>query len=112
MPMARISRSDEVARVPSTYSSDRLTPPAGGIRDGAHRRVAPPRPCPCSAAAHSAARVRVLRQNSVRRQVIDLAGLIQRKFRLDGPPPAPPASTASPPLRRSPPCRLGEPGPT
>ena len=33
----------------------------------------------------------VLRQNSVRRQVIDLAGLIQRKFRLDGPPPAPPA---------------------
>src|SRR5207245_2060948 len=54
----------------------------------------------------------VLRQNSVRRQVIDLAGLIQRKFRLDGPPPAPPASTASPPLRRSPPCRLGEPGPT
>ena len=45
----------------------------------------------------------VLRQNSVRRQVIDLAGLIQRKFRLDGHPPAPPASTASPPLRRSPP---------
>src|SRR5439155_1511119 len=32
----------------------------------------------------------VLRQNSVRRQVIDLAGLIQRKFRLDGHPPAPP----------------------
>src|SRR3989441_13220932 len=36
--------------------------------------------------------------------------LIQRKFRLDGLPPAPPASTASPPLRRSPPCRPGEPG--
>jgi len=52
----------------------------------------------------------VLRQNSVGRQVIDLAGLIQRKFRLDGHPPAPPASTASPPLRRSSPCRLGEPG--
>src|SRR5438093_4528451 len=52
----------------------------------------------------------VLRQNSVRRQVIDLAGLIQRKFRLDGHPPAPPPSTASPPLRRSPPCRPGEPG--
>src|SRR2546427_5960364 len=52
----------------------------------------------------------VLRQNSVRRQVIDLAGLIQRKFRFDGHPPAPPASTASPPLRRSSPCRLGEPG--
>src|SRR3989441_13243642 len=30
--------------------------------------------------------------------VIDLAGLIQRKFRLDGHSPAPPASTASPPL--------------
>src|SRR2546428_3087637 len=43
-------------------------------------------------------------------QVIDLAGLIQRKFRLDGHPPAPPASTAFPPLRRSPPCRPGEPG--
>src|SRR2546428_8339150 len=43
-------------------------------------------------------------------QVIDLAGLIQRKFRLDGHPPAPPASTASPPLRRSPPCRPGERG--
>src|SRR5438132_12289300 len=52
----------------------------------------------------------VLRQNSVRHQGIDLAGLIQRKFRLDGHPPAPPASTASPPLRRSPPCRPGEPG--
>src|SRR5438876_11721734 len=52
----------------------------------------------------------VIRQNSVRRQVIDLAGLIQRKFRFDGHPPAPPASTASPPLPRSSPCRLGEPG--
>src|SRR5882724_2318837 len=30
----------------------------------------------------------VLRQNSVRRQVIDLEGLIQRKFRLDGHPTA------------------------
>lgn len=27
--------------VPSTYSSDRLTAPAAGIRDGAHRRGAP-----------------------------------------------------------------------
>src|SRR5438094_769061 len=52
----------------------------------------------------------VLRQNSVRHQVIDLAGLIQRKFPFDGHPPAPPAATASPPLRRSPPCRPGEPG--
>src|SRR5207247_5729883 len=62
------------------------------------------------ASPSAAASTPVLRQNSVRRQVIDLAGLIQRKFRLDGHPPAPPASTASPPLRRSPPCRLGEPG--
>src|SRR5467141_867809 len=52
----------------------------------------------------------VLRQNSIRRQVIDLAGLIQRKFRPYGHPLAPPASTASPPLRRPPPCRPGEPG--
>jgi hypothetical protein len=50
------------------------------------------------------------RQNSVRRHVIDLAGLIQRKSRLDDHHPAPPASTASPPLRRSPPCCPGEPG--
>src|SRR5882724_5351763 len=52
----------------------------------------------------------VLRQNSIRCQVIDLAGLIQRKFRPYGHPLAPPAPTASPPLRRSPPCRPGEPG--
>src|SRR5438477_9913456 len=52
----------------------------------------------------------VLRQNSIPRQVIDLAGLIQRKFRPYGHPLAPPASTASPALRRSPPCRPGEPG--
>src|SRR5437899_3767976 len=48
-------RSD-VPVVPSTYSSDRLTPHAGGIRDGVHPRVAPPPPCPGSASAHSAAR--------------------------------------------------------
>src|SRR2546426_12575020 len=36
--------------VPSTYSPDRLTPLAGGIRDGAHPRGAPPPPCPGSAA--------------------------------------------------------------
>src|SRR3989442_12379592 len=76
---------------------DGIEPPTPGfsglVRDRQHRLHSQP----------------VLRQNSVRRQVIDLAGLIQRKFRLDGPPPAPPASTASPPLRRSPPCRLGEP---
>src|SRR5437867_10462560 len=32
--------------VPSTYSSDRLTPHAGGIRDGVHPRVALPPPGP------------------------------------------------------------------
>jgi len=45
--------------VPPTYSSDRLTRPAARIRDGAHRRVAPPPPCPGSVAAHSATRVRL-----------------------------------------------------
>lgn len=44
--------------VPSTYSSDRLTPLSGGIRDGAHLRVAPPPRCPDSAAAPSVARAR------------------------------------------------------
>jgi len=44
--------------VPSTYSSDRLTPLAGRIRDGAHRRVATPPPFLASAAAHYAARAR------------------------------------------------------
>src|SRR2546425_6315003 len=38
--------------------SDRLTPLAGGIRDGAHPRGAPPPHCPGSAPAHSVARVR------------------------------------------------------
>src|SRR5437879_6357060 len=63
----------------------------------------PARPPPPRAAA-------VLRQNSVRRQVIDLAGLIRRRSQLDDYSPAPPASSASPPLRRSPLCRPGEPG--
>src|SRR5439155_901573 len=45
-------------RVPSTYSPHWLTPLAGGIRDGAHPRGAPPPHCPGSAAAHSVARVR------------------------------------------------------
>src|SRR2546428_2064101 len=43
--------------VPSTYSPHWLTPLAGGIRDGAHPRGAPPPPSPGSAAAHSVSRV-------------------------------------------------------
>src|SRR5438128_3346899 len=38
--------------------ADRLTPLFGGIRDGDHPRVAPPPPCPGSAAARSVARAR------------------------------------------------------
>ena len=49
--------TEVVAPVPSIYSSDLVTPPAAGIRDGAHRRVAPLSPCPGSAAAHSEAQV-------------------------------------------------------
>src|SRR2546429_1944660 len=45
-------------RVPSTYLSERLTPLSGGIRDGAHPRVASPPPCPGPAAARSGARAR------------------------------------------------------
>jgi hypothetical protein len=45
--------------VPSTYSSDRFTPPAAGIRDGVHLRVALPPPCPGSVAARSETRVRL-----------------------------------------------------
>jgi hypothetical protein len=44
--------------VPSTYSSDRLTPRAAGIRDGDHPRVALPPPYPGSAAAPSGTSVR------------------------------------------------------
>ena len=44
--------------VPSTYWSDRLTPPAASIHDEAHRRVALPPPGPGSVAAHSATRAR------------------------------------------------------
>src|SRR6266566_2850369 len=44
--------------VPSTYLSERLTPLSGGIRDGAHPRVASPPPCPGSTAARSGARAR------------------------------------------------------
>src|SRR5207245_1482579 len=55
-PAGGITEKTNPPGVPSTYSSDRLTPHAGGIRDGVHPRVAPPPPCPGSAPAHSAAR--------------------------------------------------------
>jgi hypothetical protein len=45
--------------VPSTYSSDRLTPRAAGIRDAVHRREAPSPPYPGSATAHCEAQVRL-----------------------------------------------------
>src|SRR5207249_5059279 len=51
----------------------------------------------------------VLRQNSVRLQVIDLSALIRRRSRLNGHSPAPPASTAPDALRRPPSGRPGEP---
>src|SRR5437667_8867138 len=51
----------------------------------------------------------VLRQNSVRRQVIDLSALIRRRSRLNGHSPAPPASTPPAALRRPPSGRPGEP---
>jgi hypothetical protein len=41
-PDRGIAGSPRWPPVPSTYSSDRLTPPAEGIRDGVHRRAAPP----------------------------------------------------------------------
>jgi hypothetical protein len=47
-------------------------------------------------------------ENSVRCQVLDLSALIRRTSRLDDHAPAPPASTASPSLRRSPRCRPGK----
>src|SRR5882672_766257 len=51
----------------------------------------------------------VLRQNSVRRQVLDLSALIRRRSRLNGHSPAPPASTPPDALRRPPSGRPGEP---
>ena len=53
--------------------------------------------------------VPVLRQNSVRRQVIHLSALIRRRSRLNGHSPAPPASTPPDALRRPPSGRPGEP---
>src|SRR6267143_2202259 len=50
--------TETLHRVPSIYSPGRLTPLAGGIRDGAHPRGAPPPHCPGWAAAHSVAQVR------------------------------------------------------
>src|SRR5437870_11878419 len=51
----------------------------------------------------------VLRQNSVRHQVIDLSALIRRRSRLNGHSPAPPASTPPDALRLPPSGRPGEP---
>src|SRR5262245_22912574 len=50
----------------------------------------------------------VPRQNFVQRQAIDPAGLTRRQSRRDGQPPAPPASTGSSSLRRSPSYRPRE----
>jgi len=44
-------KSRGLSGVPSTYSSDRLTPRVAGIRDEAHPRAGPPLPCPGSVAA-------------------------------------------------------------
>src|SRR5437016_10048042 len=44
----------------------------------------------------------VLRQNSVRRQVLDLSAPVARRSRLNGHSPAPPASTSPDALRRPP----------
>src|SRR5207244_7720021 len=51
----------------------------------------------------------VLRQNSVRRQVIDLSALIRRRSRLNGHSPAPPASIPPDALWWPPSGRPGEP---
>src|SRR5882724_6723333 len=50
----------------------------------------------------------VLRQNSVRREVVDLPALIRRRSWFDDHPPAPPAPTPPVPVRRPPPARPGE----
>src|SRR5437899_6251739 len=55
---ASLGHTHAVDAVPSTYWSDRLTPPAASIHDEAHRRVALPPPGPGSVAAHSATRPR------------------------------------------------------
>src|SRR5437870_12577919 len=44
----------------------------------------------------------VLRQNAVRRQVLDLSAPVARRSRLNGHSPAPPASTSPDALRRPP----------
>jgi hypothetical protein len=51
----------------------------------------------------------VLRQNAVRRQVVDLSPLIRRRSQLDDQPSAPPPSALPVPLRRPPPARSREP---
>src|SRR5437667_12630585 len=53
--------------------------------------------------------VAVLRQNSVRREVVDLPALIRRRSWFDGHPPAPAASPSALSLRRPPPARPRKP---
>jgi hypothetical protein len=53
----------------------------------------------------------VLRQNSVRRQVVDLSALIRRQSQLDDHPPSPPAPPPPLPRRRPSPTRPREPSP-
>src|SRR5262249_42887435 len=49
-----VAQSIHCLVVPSIYSSRPFTPLSECIRDAAHPRVAPPSPCPRSAAEHSA----------------------------------------------------------
>src|SRR5437870_10979337 len=84
---------------------DRRLPPLGG------RRIASSF---CRAVRRSRSRLRVrdgpvLRQNSVRREVVDLPALIRRRSWFDDHPPAPAASPPALSLRRPPPARPRKP---
>src|SRR5436309_6432253 len=88
-------------------------PPTGSFNPpspDAMRGKTPDGPPTRDAAPTSGTRVLpVVRQNSVRRQVIDLSELIRRRSRLNGHSLAPPASTPPDALRRPPSGRPGEP---
>src|SRR5437870_13620754 len=84
---------------------DRRLPPLGG------RRIASSF---CRAVRRSRSRLRVrdgpvLRQNSVRREVVDLPALIRRRSWFDDHPPAPAASPPALSLRQPPPARPRKP---